>query len=136
VIVADTNLVVSSVIRGALTKAALAVRKRDADWIAPSLLRSEFLNSLAKYVVVARSLDRDDALKAFRRGLNMVRFEEQPADPVDVLNICSSTGLTAYDAEFVALAQTHNVRIVTLDAAILRAFPNLAVSIADFAAGK
>src|SRR6476620_6772615 len=100
-IVVDTNVLVAAVLRGASSPLALEARRRDGDWIAPPLLRSEFLNSLVKYVIVARTLDRDLALKAFRRGLSMVRLGAEESDPIDVLNICTQFGLTAYDAEFV-----------------------------------
>jgi predicted nucleic acid-binding protein len=135
-IVADTNLVLSCVLRGTTSAAALAVRARDKDWIAPRLLRSELLNALVKYVVIAKTLDRDLALKAFRRALDLVMLAEQESDAVDVLNTIEKFGLTAYDAEFVVLALQHNVRLVTLDKAILQAFPDVAINIADFAAGK
>lgn len=135
-IVADTNLVAACVIRGLGTPAAFAVRARDRDWVAPRLLRSELLNALAKYVVVAKSLGRDEAVKALRRGLSLVKFPDDERDPVDVLNVCAKSGLTSYDAEFVALAIERNAVLVTLDAAILKAYPGIAVSVADFAAGK
>ena len=61
-IVADTNLVAAFIIRSALTPAAFAVRSRDHDWIAPTLLRSELLSALVKYIVLAKSLDRDEAI--------------------------------------------------------------------------
>jgi predicted nucleic acid-binding protein len=135
-IVVDTNVLLAAVIRGASSQLTLAVRRTDSDWIAPPLLRSEFLNALAKYVVVARTMHRDQALKAFRRGLDMVRLAAEESDPVSVLNICSNSGLTSYDAEFVSLATKLNVRLVTMDVAVLKAYPDLAVSISDFAAGR
>jgi len=135
-IVVDTNVLLPAVIRGASSQLTLAVRRRDSDWIAPPLLRSEFLNALAKYLVVARTLERDRALKAFRRGMGMVRLVTEDSDPVEVLNICLRSGLTSYDAEFVALATKRNVRLVTMDAAVLKAYPDVAVSISDFAAGR
>ena len=135
-IVADTNLVLSCVVRGIASSKALAVRARDNEWIAPRLLRSELLNALGKYVVVAKTMDRDLAVKAFRRGLNMVTLVDQESDPVDVLNVSAKSGLTSYDAEFVVLASQRNVRLVTLDKGILDAFPDLAVNISDFAAGE
>jgi predicted nucleic acid-binding protein len=135
-IVADTNLLVSMVVDGPLSRAAEAARARDNHWIAPRLLRSEFLNSLAKYVVVAKTMDRDEAAKAFHRGLNLVLLDDQDADAIDVLNVCARSGLTSYDAEFVALARRRNARLVTLDKAILNSCPDVAVSIEDFAAGR
>ena len=135
-IVADSTLVASAVIRGASTAAALHCRTRDREWISPRLLRSELLNVLVKYVSVARSLDRDEGLKAFRRGLSLVIWSDAESDPVDVLNLCDHYGITAYDAEFVALAMKRNFRLVTLDNGLLKAFPGIAISPADFAAGK
>lgn len=126
-IVADTNLVAAFILRGAATAAAFAVRARDRNWVAPRLLRSELLGALSKYVVISRSLDRDEAVKAYRRGLNLVEFPEDSSDPVDVFNICASSGLTSYDAEFVAIALERNIKLVSLDSAILKAHPDIAM---------
>ena len=135
-IVVDTNVVAAVVIRGATIDDAFAARARDREWIAPRLLASELLNALSKYLVIAKSLDRDDAVKAFRRGLALVEFPADQGDAVDILNVCTRSGLTSYDAEFVALAIERNTRLVTLDNGILNAYPQIAVSLADFAAGK
>lgn len=135
-IVADTNVVAAVVIPGAALPDALAARSRDRDWIAPRLLESELLNALSKYVVVAKTLDRDEAVKAFRRGLSLVHIPQHQIDPVDVLNVRVRSGLTSYDAEFVALAIDRNLRLVTLDAQVLNAYPGVAVSLAEFSAGK
>src|SRR5690242_8685299 len=117
-IVVDTNVLVAAIVRGASSRLAMAARRRDSHWLAPPLLRSELLNSLVKYVVVAKTLDRDRALKAFRRGLDMLTLVAEESDPIDVLNICTQAGLTAYDAEFVSLATKRIIRLVTMDAAV------------------
>ena len=135
-IVTDTNVVVSMVLEGPLSKLAEATRARDKQWIAPRLLRSELINSLAKYVAVAKTLDRDEAVKTFRRGLDLVVLDDQEGDVVDVLNTCINLGLTSYDAEFVVLARRRNARLVTLDRRVLSACPDLSVSLEDFAAGR
>ena len=44
-----------------------------------------------------------------------------------VLEVAQGTGLSAYDGEYVALAQEMNVPLVTTDGAILRAVPDVAV---------
>jgi predicted nucleic acid-binding protein len=135
-IVVDTNVIVSVVVRGTNTTGALAARARDNDWIAPSLLRSELLNALSKYVSISGSLDRDDAAHAFRRGSDLVSLESSAPDPVDIFNLIIQSGITSYDAEFVALANERRVRLLTLDGKVLAAYPNVAVSLADFVAGK
>jgi predicted nucleic acid-binding protein len=136
VIVVDTNVVAAVIIRGATTPDAFTARSRDREWLAPRLLRSELLNAIAKYVVVAGTLDRDEAVKTFRHGLSLVTLAEDEAQPLDIFNLCARHGITAYDAEFVNLAISENVRPVTLDGAVLRAFPDVAVSLSDFSAGK
>ena len=123
-------------VRSDATQAALAARARDANWIVPQLFVSEALQSLLKYVVVAKSMNRDQALKAFKRAKNLVKTGFAEADPVDVLNTAIRLGLTAYDSEYVAMAELHGLRFVTLDGQVLKAAPGLAVTPADFAAGR
>jgi predicted nucleic acid-binding protein len=135
-IVADTTLVASAVITGNWTRAAAEARVRDKQWIAPRLLRSELLSALAKYVVVAKTLERDDAVRAFRRGLALVALNEDESDPIELFNTVERSGLTTYDAEFVILARRRNLRLVTLDGGILRACPDVAISIQDFIRGR
>jgi len=134
-IVADTNLVAYFVIPGALTNAAELVRAKDRDWIAPSLLRSELLSVAARYVE-AGLVDRDEALRSFRRGLGLVKIGDQQSDPVGVLNLCAQSGCTGYDAEFIWMANEMNLRLVTADAALIKSFPNVAVGFEDFCRGK
>ncbi|HEV8408250.1 MAG TPA: hypothetical protein VGQ34_09990, partial [Sphingomicrobium sp.] len=49
-----------------------------------------------------------------------------------VLEIAASSGLSAYDCEFVALAQSLAVPLVTQDRAVLKAFPDLAMTMEGF----
>ncbi len=46
-----------------------------------------------------------------------------------VLDVALECNLTAYDAEFVALARTLGVPLATLDGAILRGAPDVAMSL-------
>lgn len=46
-----------------------------------------------------------------------------------VLRLAIASGCTACDCEFVVLARDLAVKLVTLDQAILRAFPEIAVSL-------
>jgi predicted nucleic acid-binding protein len=49
-----------------------------------------------------------------------------------VLDTASSTGLTAYDAEFVALARALGAPLVTADKAVLKACPDVALPMEGF----
>ena len=135
-IVVDTNVVLAVVVRSDATQAALAARARDAVWIVPRLFVSEALQSLLKYVVVAKSMDRDQALRTFKRAKDLVQTGPSEPEPLDVLNTAIRLGLTAYDSEYVATAELHGLRFVTLDGQVLKAAPGVAVTPADFAAGR
>jgi predicted nucleic acid-binding protein len=51
-----------------------------------------------------------------------------------VLEVVDATRLSAYDAEFVALAEELSVPLVTEDKAVLKAFPETALSMDGFLA--
>lgn len=131
-IVADTNLVVNFLVRGEHSHLADAVYTRDASWHMPPLWRSEFANTLAT-LARAKQISAATATDALRHGLALFGAHEHASDMPRVLQIALASGCTAHDCEFVALAETLAAPLVTADKAILRAFPNVAVSPADFA---
>jgi hypothetical protein len=49
-----------------------------------------------------------------------------------VLRLAATSRLSAYDCEFVALAQSLAVPLVTEDRAVLKAFPNVAIGMEGF----
>jgi predicted nucleic acid-binding protein len=131
VIVADTNLVAYLLLPGAHTDLADQVWQKDAEWAAPVLWRSEFVNVLAGYLR-KKLLTRPAALDAFRRAEAVVGGLAFPSDAGQVLKLVESSTCSAYDCEFVALAQELGVALVTSDARILQNFPRIAVSLDDF----
>jgi predicted nucleic acid-binding protein len=51
----------------------------------------------------------------------------------EVFAIVQESSLSAYDAEYVALARRLGVTLVTTDRQVLEQYPNLAVRLQDFA---
>lgn len=49
-----------------------------------------------------------------------------------MLRLAQQSGCSAYDCEFVSLAQDLHVQLVTMDKGILAAFPEIAVSLPAF----
>ena len=49
-----------------------------------------------------------------------------------VFDVVAGSALTAYDAEFVALASALSVSLVTADKAVLKAFPDRALTMEEF----
>jgi len=131
-IVADTNLVAYLLIEGEKTELARAVWNRDPQWMLPTLWRSEFLNVLATSIR-ARVLTREQARDRWHRALTLFGSHEIEARGDDVLDIAAERGLSAYDAQFIAVAIRLEVPLVTADRRVLNACPDLAVPPVRFA---
>jgi predicted nucleic acid-binding protein len=125
VIVADTNLIAYLLLPGPHTEQAARVRARDAAWVAPPLWRSELRNVLVLYVRQDR-LDLSAAQSIFSDAAALL--EDRSAEANAVLETATERSLTAYDAEFVALAQMLGLPLVTSDRRVLRACPGFAPS--------
>ena len=126
--VVDTNAVAYLVIQGQFTRQTESARSRDPDWRVPGLFVHEWLNVVTRHVE-ERFLGRDEAIRAYRRGLALVKIDARPPDPVRVLNLHASSGCTSYDLQFVALADDLRVKLLTADNEVLKAFPDLAVDL-------
>lgn len=132
-IVVDTNVVARLVIPGTGTPAVEQLRSRDATWIAPALLRSEFRNVLVTSIRTGR-IARQTALQALRDADEVLGAGEPPVSPESVLDLAQRSGCTAYDCEFVSAALALGVPLVTSDRQVLAAFPETAVSPEAFVA--
>ena len=132
-IVADTNLLIYLYVQGQRTEESEAVLQRDALWAVPLLWRSEFRNSLIG-LVRAHALQLDDALTMIDEAERWLTGREYSVLSRQVLTLASRSGCSAYDCEFVALAQDLEVPLVTTDRQILKAFPTIAISPSAFTA--
>ena len=132
-IVVDTNVVAYLLTAsGPETAAAERTLARDPEWAAPLLWRSEFRNVLALYMRL-QHLPLGAALNAVARADALFAGREFDVDSGRVLTLAAASGRTAYDCEFVTVAQELRVPLVTNDRQVLASFPDLAVALADFA---
>lgn len=132
-IVVDTNVLVYLYVAGERTGEVEAVLVRDALWAAPVLWRSEFRNTLAG-LVRRRALDLPGALAIAVTAERQMAGREYTVVSDHVLRLAVGSGCSAYDCEFVALAEDLGTRLVTVDRAVLGAFPSRAITPAAFAA--
>ena len=130
-IVADTNLIVYLYVDGQHTGRAERVLRRDPAWAAPLLWRSEFRNSLVG-LVRRRILDAGEAARAVSDADRLLAGSEYSVASIAVLQLALRSGCSAYDCEFVALAQDLGVALITTDRQVLRAFPDTAMAPEDF----
>jgi predicted nucleic acid-binding protein len=130
-IVADTNLIVYLLVQGARTRGAERVFARDPDWVAPLLWRSEFRNVLTLHMR-RRSMSVAESLEIAADAELLMQGKEYEVSSAQVLSLAGASRCSAYDCEFVALAQTLGVPLVTADHDVLTDFPSLAVSADGF----
>jgi predicted nucleic acid-binding protein len=130
-IVADANLLAYLVMPGERTAEAEAVLAKDPTWVAPALWRSELRSVVHKYIVRG-DLSIARAVSLLGQLDEVIGGREGDVDAHDVLALAFRAKCSTYDCEYVALAQTLGVPLVTTDRAILKAFPALAMTPTEF----
>ena len=124
-IVVDTNVVAYLLLPSSHTAAAERLLLSDRRWVAPALWRYEFANNLWMHVR-HDGLDRGDAERLGEYALGHLRVEEREPRFAEVLATACELGLSAYDAQFVVLAETLGAPLYTFDRKILRLRADLA----------
>ena len=130
-IVADVNLVAYLLIPGERTDQSRAILQQDAEWSFPYLWRSEFRNILAMNIQ-HRGMSVSDAGLIWDSAASLARRHEYAVDPQAILHLVATRPLTAYDAEYVALAEHLRVPLVTFDQKLQAAAPETAISSGEF----
>ena len=131
-IVVDTNVLAYLLLPGERTARARAALRRDPQWMVPLLWRSEFRNVLALYLRQGH-LTLEQALQLVAEAEQLVQGREYLIYSTHVLSLVAQSRCSAYDCEFVALAQDLSAKLITTDSQILRSFPQVAVSLEQFA---
>ena len=126
-IVVDTNIVAYYWLPGVHTENAVALRQRTGDWLVPRLWRPEFRNVLARYLR-AGTIGLDQARALIRSAEAELVDCEREVDSTAVMDLVAISACSAYDCEFVALARQTGIPLVTEDSGLLRAFPDIAMT--------
>ena len=133
-IVVDNDVISYFWIRMDTGRASLAqeVRKKDDEWVVPQIWRSEFRNVLRGYLA-GGYMTLEEALGfADRAEADLLESTHSvPSQPI--LELVSETGHSAYDCEYVALAQELGVTLVTGDNTVADLFSDTAVLLEDYA---
>lgn len=130
-IVADATLIIHFSMPGSKTEQAEAVRRKDPVWAAPPLWEYEVLNVTWTYIQF-EDLPLAQALEHWDVAQDLIGERTYQMAPVDVLRLAAQSGRSAYDCQYVAIAQQLDEWLVTSDVGILTAFPNTAISPDDF----
>ncbi len=130
-IVVDVNILAYFSITGANTALAHQALRKDSDWVAPVLWRSEFENVLVNYLR-QNLMTLGEATTIMASVEKRMHERQMEVKSSEAIEIAHANSITAYDAEYVALAKQNSVRLLTTDKEILKKFPEIAVSLQDF----
>lgn len=121
-------------IAGDKTLLAQQAWERDSHWRVPSLWRHEMLNILATYVRNGGA-SPNDAVAIWRQALTLLAGEEEQPLMEHALLLAVEHQISAYDAQYVALAIAHKLPLISEDRALQRKFPTIVRSLHHFCGG-
>ena len=121
-IVVDTNVIAYLYLPGDRTAAAEALCRENPDWSVPLLWRSGMRNVLATQIRAGRI-----ALKVAQsiqtEAERLLQGREFTVDSAEVLHLAAESGCSAYDCEFVVLADYFDVSLYSADRRLVKRFP-------------
>lgn len=112
---------------GLFTQRAENLLRTEPDWAAPILWRGEFRNILAGYLR-RETLSFDQARAIPTEAEHLLAGNEHESDSNQVLELVRDRDCSAHDCEFAALAMRLGVKLMTVNAKLLKAFPKLAIT--------
>jgi predicted nucleic acid-binding protein len=125
-IVVDTSVIASLWVPNDMEELAYEVLRKDPDWVVPLLWRSELRNVLALYLR-KNILELSTVLQAMQEAEHLMESNAYEVNSTQVLQLVHNSGCSAYDCEFVALADDLGVHLVSFDKQICREFSGVAV---------
>jgi len=134
-IVVDTNILAYLMIKGERTEQARQLYTQNSAWNVPHLWQHEFLNVLTT-LVKQGGATVDDALILWRQALALLAQREQDINLHEALAIATENGISAYDAQYLALAQALHCPLVTEDKRLAHKFPDKALTMQDYLRAK
>ena len=124
-IVVDTHVIACLYLPGDRTAAAEALCRADSEWSAPLLWRSELRNVLATQIRAMR-IDLASAQSIQTEAEQLLHGREFFVDSAEVLRLAAGSGCSAYDCEFVTLADYLDVPLYSADRRLVERFPRRA----------
>lgn len=130
-IVADTNIISYLLLPTPYSEAADRLYRADPHWMAPVLWKSEFRNVLALYLR-KRVISVGKALQLQEMAESVMQNNEFEITSSQVFSLVVKSACSAYDCEYVSLAEYLDCPLVTQDKKLLASFPSVAISIQGF----
>jgi len=130
-IVVDTTVIGYLFLSSEQSILAECALKKDSEWTAPIIWRSELRNVLVLYMR-NNIISIEYAQGIMNSALELMMGREYDVSSYEVLRLASESKCSAYDCEFIATANHLKVSLITVDKQLLREFPAVAVSLTTF----
>lgn len=124
-IVVDTNVIAYLFIRGTHSDAVDRLLASEPDWIAPRLWLDEFLNVLATQER-SKLIDAASSNEILRDACLLMQDASYELPAERILSTARRTGCTAYDSQYVTLAEDLGLPLYTFDKRLIGNCPNIA----------
>jgi predicted nucleic acid-binding protein len=129
-IIVDASVVAFLLIDGELTDAVRELHRIDPDWVTPPILNHEMLNILA---AVGSAEGNSAAMEGVWRDVRaLVASRQQVPDPVRSLRLGVELGISGNEAQYLCLADSLGLPLITQEKNLLQAAPQRAVSVLDY----
>lgn len=128
-IVVDITVVPYLFLEGELTGATRELYAVNPGWVTPPILNHEMLHLLAR-LGVDEGFDPMERL--WREIRSVLGANQQVPDPVRSLRLAVEHGLSGYEAQYVCLAESMNLPLLTEDRRLQEIFPRRARGVADY----
>ncbi len=125
-IVVDANVISYLLIRGERSEAMDRLQKLDPNWIAPKLWLDEFLNVLCTYERTG-GLTREQSVELLEDAVALMDGASYDLPPERVLTVARQTNCSAYDSQYIALAQDLGLKLYTCDKRVISKCPGIAL---------
>ena len=130
-IVVDTNIISYFYLNSEFSPIAEQIFHQDPVWAVPILWRSEFRNVLSLYLR-KEIIELSDAIEIIGSAEELLKENEYEINSFQVLRLSNESSCSAYDCEFVSLANDLGATLVTEDKKVLKSFPEIAQNMAHF----
>jgi predicted nucleic acid-binding protein len=130
-IVVDTNILAHFWLPADQSQTIEKVFEKSSNWVAPLLWKSEFRSVLSLYLRKGL-IDIAKAIMIMEKAELQMKEHQFDVNSTQVLDLVLKSACSAYDCEFVALADDLNTQLLTFDNKILTSFPEIAVHPDEF----
>jgi len=125
-IVVDTNILGYLFIKGEHSERVEQLLIEDSEWLAPRLWLDEFLNVLATMERVGK-MESQEADAVLADAIELMEDRSYDVPVQRVLATARRTGCSAYDSQFLTLAEDLGLKLFTFDQKLINRSDGVAV---------